>query len=315
MTSAWTAGSSVVQGRLVSPDTEKVSSPVMDLRTLRYFVVVAEELHFRRAAARLHMTQPPLSRAIRQLESELGCELLRRSPNGVALTPAGESLHKDARALLAQADQARARAAAAAGAAILRLGTLADSAEQAGAALAAAFRQRHPGVEIRIHEADFADPTAGLRSGLADIALTRTPFDRAGLTTRVLQSDPIGVVLRSDDPLAARPSLSLGELVDRRWFRLPDDADPAWRAYWMPVSGAGSDGPVVRTIHECVQAVLWNDTVGLTSLGHTMPPGLTVVPLLDMPPSHLVIVWKTDDRNPLVRSFTRVAEDIYRGRR
>ncbi|WP_433525373.1 LysR family transcriptional regulator [Nocardia pseudovaccinii] len=81
----------------------------MELRTLRYFVVVAEELHFGRAADRRRTTQPPLSRAIRQLEQELGCELLRRSPNGVALTPLGELLYKDARALLAQADRARPR--------------------------------------------------------------------------------------------------------------------------------------------------------------------------------------------------------------
>ncbi|MGY2063228.1 LysR family transcriptional regulator, partial [Nocardia gipuzkoensis] len=114
-----------VQDLFGSPDTGPVSSPLMDLRTLRYFVVVAEELHFGRAAARLHMTQPPLSRAIRQLETELGCELLHRSPTGVTLTPAGISLLGDARGLLAQADRARSRATAA-GASILTIGTLAD---------------------------------------------------------------------------------------------------------------------------------------------------------------------------------------------
>ncbi|WP_040776438.1 LysR substrate-binding domain-containing protein [Nocardia pneumoniae] len=286
----------------------------MELRTLRYFVAVAEELHFGRAATRLRMTQPPLSRAIRQLEAELGCALLHRSPQGVVLTPAGESLYIDARALLAQADHTRDRAVAAAGASVLRLGTLADSAEQAGATLADVFRNRHPGVEIRIREVDFTDPTAGLRSGTTDIALTRSPFDQTGLTVRVLRSDPIGVVLRSDDPLAARASLRRAELADRRWFRLPEDVDSAWRAFWMPFGGTREDGPVVRTIHECVQAVLWNDTVGLTSLGHSMPPGLTVVPVPDMPTSDLVIAWRTGDRNPLVRSFTRITEDIYRGR-
>ncbi|MFJ4650280.1 LysR substrate-binding domain-containing protein [Nocardia sp. NPDC088792] len=286
----------------------------MELRTLRYFVAVAEELHFGRAAARLHMTQPPLSRAIRQLETELGCELLQRSPTGVALTPAGISLYKDARALLAQADQARARAVAAAGAAVLTLGTLADSAEQAGATLAATFRERHPGVEIRVHEADFTDPTAGLRSGAADIALTRTPFDRTGLTVRVLRSDPIGVVLRVDDPLATRTSVRLGELADRPWFRLPDDTDSAWRGFWMPLGSRNTDGPVVRTIHECVQAVLWNGTIGLTMVGHRMPPGLTVIPVSDMPSSDLVLAWNSADGNPLVRSFANIAGTLYRAR-
>ncbi|MER5827673.1 LysR family transcriptional regulator, partial [Streptomyces mirabilis] len=108
----------------------------MELRTLRYFVAVAEELHFGRAAARLHMTQPPLSRAVKQLETDLGCELLRRSPTGVTLTPAGALLHDEACTLLARADQARARVAAAAGTATLTIGTLADSAEQVGTRLA-----------------------------------------------------------------------------------------------------------------------------------------------------------------------------------
>ncbi|MGY2063468.1 substrate-binding domain-containing protein, partial [Nocardia gipuzkoensis] len=173
--------------------------------------------------------------------------------------------------------------ATAAGASILTIGTLADSVEQAGAALAAAFRERHPDVEVRIHETDFTDPTAGVRSGRADIALTRMPFDRSAMTVRVLRSDPIGVVLRADDPLARRPSLALADLAERRWFRLPDDTDAPWRAYWMP-SGVRADGPVVRTIHECVQAALWNDTVGLTALGHELPHGLTAVPLRDHPP-------------------------------
>ena len=161
------------------PDTVRVSSLVMDLRSLRYFVAVAEERHFGRAAARLHMTQPPLSRAIRQLETDLGAVLLHRSPAGVTLTAAGTALYDEARTLLEQAEHARARVAAAAGTATFTIGILADSAEEAGTRLAAAFRQRHPGGRASvIREADFTDPTAGLRAGLVDVALTRAPFDR-----------------------------------------------------------------------------------------------------------------------------------------
>ncbi|MFE4367607.1 LysR family transcriptional regulator [Streptomyces sp. NPDC056835] len=210
----------------------------MDLRTLRYFVAVAEELHFGRAAARLHMTQPPLSRAIQQLETELGCTLLHRSHTGVALTTAGTALHEEARTLLAQAEQVRTRVTAVAGAATLTVGTLADSAEQVGTRLAAAYRHQHPTTRVRIREADLTDPTAGLRTGLVDVALTRAPFDDTGITVRVLRSDPVGVVLRADDPLAGHESLRLDDLADRRWFQLPEGTDPAWRAYWS--------GPPVR---------------------------------------------------------------------
>jgi DNA-binding transcriptional LysR family regulator len=285
---------------------------MMELRTLRYFVAVAEELHFGRAAARLHMTQPPLSRAVKQLETDLGCELLRRSPTGVTLTPAGALLHDEACTLLARADQARARVAAAAGTATLTIGTLADSAEQVGTRLAVAYRHQHPAVRIRIREADLTDPTIGLRAGLVDVALTRTPFDETGITTHVLRTDPVGVVLRADDPLAGHASLHSRDLADRPWFRLPDGTDPIWRAYWSGPAGHHRDGLVVRTVHECLQAVRWNGTVGLTTLAHALPAGLIAVPLTDMPPSHLVVAWAGTDPGPLVRSFARTAAACYR---
>ena len=179
----------------------------MDLRSLRYFVAVAEERHFGRAAARLHMTQPPLSRAIKQLETDVGALLMHRSAAGVTLTPAGTTLYDEARALLEHAEHARARVAATAGTATFTIGTLADSAEEAGTGLADAFRLRNPGVRVRIREGDFTDPTAGLRAGRVDVALTRMPFDRTGVSIRVLRSDPVGVVLRTDDPLARRDTL------------------------------------------------------------------------------------------------------------
>lgn len=281
----------------------------MDLRLLRYFVAVAEERHVGRAAARLHMTQPPLSRAVRQLEVELGTRLLDRSPTGVTLTAAGAVLDGEARTLLAQAEQVRTRVAAAAGTATLTVGVLADSAEEAGTGLAAAFRRKHPAVTVRIHEADFTDPTTGLRSGLVDVALTRLPFDDTGISTRVLRTDPLGVVLRSDDRLAGRASLCAADLTDRPWFQLPQGTDPVWSAYW---NGLSQEGPVVRTVNECLQAVLWNGTVGLIPLGHALPTGLVTVPLTDQAPSQLVVAWHTDSSDPLVRSFIRVAVSTYR---
>ncbi len=285
----------------------------MDLRLLRYFVAVAEERHVGRAAARLHMTQPPLSRAVRQLEADLGAVLLHRSSRGVALTAAGAALYDEARGLLEQAESARARVTATAGARTLTVGTLADSAEQAGMGLAAAFRRRHPGVQVRIRETDLTDPTTGLRAGLVDVALTRAPFDETGISVRHLRSDPVGVVLRTDDPLAGRGALRLRDLTGRRWFRLPEGTDPLWRDYWCPPGPDGErrDGPVVRTAQECLQAVLWNDMVGVSPLPHTLPEGLTTVPLIDMPPSRLVVAWHTSTTDTLVRSFIRLAAASY----
>jgi DNA-binding transcriptional LysR family regulator len=286
----------------------------MELRSLRYFVAVAEELHFGRAAARLHMTQPPLSRAIKHLEADLGAVLLNRSSAGVTLTPAGAALYAEARTLLEQAEQVRARVTAVTGSTTLIIGTLGDSAEQAGTRLVAAYRERHPAVRVRVRETDFTDPTTGLRAGLVDVALTRAPFDYTGIATHVLRSDPVGVVLRTDDPLARRKTLRLRDLAGRRWFQLPDGTDPIWRAYWngTALGGEQRDGPVVRTVHECLQAVLWNGTVGLAPLGHDLPDGLISVPLADMPPSHLIVAWNSADPDPLIRSFVQIAVAGYR---
>ncbi len=291
----------------------------MDLRSLRYFIAVAEERHVGRAAVRLHMTQPPLSRAIKALETELGTVLLHRSPIGVTLTAAGTVLYDEARTLLEQAEQVRARVGAAVGTATITIGILADSAEHAGTRLATAFRQRHPEVNVRIREADLTDPTTGLRAGLVDVALTRAPFDATEISTHVLRSDPVGVVLRTDDPLARRDTLHLRDLADRRWFQLPEGTDSLWRAYWNGTLSHGTvptdglrDGPVVRTVHECLQAVLWNGTIGLSPLAHALPDGLTSIALADMPPSRLVVGWNSTNANPLVHSFAHLAAATYR---
>ena len=283
----------------------------MELRTLRYFVAVAEERHFGRAAARLHMSQPPLSRAIRSLEAEVGAALFDRSPSGVRLTAVGTVLLAEARTLLDQADRLRVKVAAAAGTATLTVGLLGDSADPDVARLAAAYRRRHPHVEVRIRETDLTDPTCGLHAGLVDVALTRGPFDETGLAVRELRADPVGALLRADDPLAGRTGLRLADLAGRRWFRFPPGTDPHWQAYWN--GGEPREGPVVRAVQECRQAVLWNGTVGITLLGHRPPRGLTVVPLADMPPSRVVAAWNEGDANPLIRSLAEAAAAAYRG--
>ncbi|WP_405698199.1 LysR family transcriptional regulator [Streptomyces sp. NBC_01185] len=282
----------------------------MELRTLRYFVAVAEELHFGRAATRLHMSQPPLSRAIKQLEADVGALLLTRSPMGVTLTPVGTVLLDEARALLDHADRVRARVGAAAGAATFTVGILGDGTDPGVSRLAAAYRRNHPGIDIRVRDTDLTDPTCGLRAGLVDVALTRAPFDETALTVRVLRSDPVGVVLRADDPLARRDTLRLAELSDRRWFQFPQGTDPLWQSYWN--GGRLREGPVVRAVQECLQAVLWNGTIGLAPFGHDLPEEFVVVRLTDMEPSRVVAVWNEGDSNALVRSFVETATAAYR---
>jgi DNA-binding transcriptional LysR family regulator len=282
----------------------------VELRTLRYFVAVAEELHFGRAAARLHMSQPPLSRAIKQLETEIGVPLFTRPPARVTLTPVGAVLLDEARALLDHADRVHARVTAAAGAAILTIGILGGGTDPAANKLAASYRQNHPDIDIHIRDTNLTDPTCGLRAQLVDVALTRAPFDETALAVHELRTDPVGAVLRADDPLARHARLRLADLDGRRWFQFPQGTDPVWQAYWN--GGKPRQGPVVRVVQECLQAVLWNGTVGLAPLGHDLPAELVTVPLIDMPPSPVVVAWNQDDTNPLIRSFVKSATTAYR---
>ncbi|WP_275107067.1 LysR family substrate-binding domain-containing protein [Nocardia arthritidis] len=216
----------------------------------------------------------------------------------------------EARALLEQADRVSTRVAAAAGNANLTIGILGDATDPGIARLAAAYRHRHPEVEIRIRDTDLTDPTCGVKAGLVDVAVTRAPFNHTALTVRELRADPVGAVLRADDPLARRDHLKLADLAGRRWFQFPDGTDPIWQTYWN--GGEPREGPIVRVVQECVQAVLWNGTVGITPLGHTVPEGLATVPLIDMAPSRVVVVWNEGDTNPLIRSFAQVAAAAYR---
>jgi DNA-binding transcriptional LysR family regulator len=238
----------------------------------------------------------------------------------VTLTPAGTALYDEALALLTHAEHARARVSAAAGVASLTIGTLGDSVERArtsaGTSLAAAFRERHPEATVHVLEADLTDPTSGLRDDLVDVAITRAPFDATGISTRLIRFEPVGVVLRTDDPLANQDRLHLADLGDRTWFQFPEGTDPRWRAYWNGVKPGEPlrEGPVVRNVHECIRAVLWNGTLGLAPLGHELTSfgrepvsGLTVVPLVDMPPSPLVVAWRAGDASPLLHSFVELA--------
>ncbi|MFE9322963.1 LysR family substrate-binding domain-containing protein [Nocardia sp. NPDC052278] len=187
---------------------------------------------------------------------------------------------------------------------------LGDGTDPGVTRLAAAYRRKHPGIDIRIRDTDFTDPTCGLKAGLVDVAVTRAPFDETALAACELRADPVGAVLRADDPLAHRDHLKLADLADRRWFQFPDGTDPIWQTYWN--GGESREGPVVRVVQECVQAVLWNGTVGIAPLGHTVPEGLAVVPLVDMAPSRVVVVWNEGDTNPLIRSFVQTATAAYR---
>ncbi|MFE9629472.1 LysR family transcriptional regulator [Streptomyces sp. NPDC006463] len=274
----------------------------MDLRALHCFIAVAEEGHFGRAAVRLHLAQPPLSRRIRELEADLGCRLFDRIPTGARLTPAGEVLLAEARDLLERAERARERVRGAEADRVLVLGTVAGAGVEVGPAALAALRRNRPGVRVRLREAPVTDPTAGLREGRVDLALTRLPFDTTGLTVRQLGEEPVVAAVPADDPLAARPSLRVAELAGRPRFRLPTGTDGRWRAYWLAAE-EDVPGPVVASVEECLHAVLWEGAVGLLPAGAVLRharPGIAFVPVDGYPPSRVVTARRAAVTDPLV---------------
>ncbi|TDU74214.1 LysR family transcriptional regulator [Streptomyces sp. KS 21] len=188
----------------------------MDLiRHLQCFVAVAEERHFGRAAELLGMAQPPLSQRIQRLERELGVRLFERTSRQVTITAAGTMLLEDARLLLARADAlaATARRIRDGESGLLRAALPPDLAGEAIAAILAAFRQHHPGVELELHELSTAEQLARFASRELDVGLVRHPCDLAGLELGPVLRRELGVLLPRQAPAATLDEVPLAALT------------------------------------------------------------------------------------------------------
>ncbi len=200
----------------------------MELRHLRYFVVVAEEGHFTRAAERLGMQQPPLSQQIRALEQELGFELFRRHPKGADLTPAGSAFLTEARAILANVQQAALRAErvanGSAGTIVLGL-TSSAAAHPLIPAILRAYRQAWPDVSLEFKDGNAAEVTEAIAAGKMHVGFLRRPVSGPpGVVFRPLTEEEMLLVLPAGHPLLrawrgdGMPSLSLADLRDERFI-------------------------------------------------------------------------------------------------
>ena len=187
----------------------------MELRHLRYFVAVAEERHFGRAAARLHIAQPPLSQQIKALEAELGVQLLRRTTRKVDLTDAGEAYLERVRPLLVGVDAAgfEARSVAAGTIGRLTIGCVGSATYSLLPRLVRGLAAELPGIDFAFQgEMLVPDQVRSLADGTIDIALLRPPIHDATLTVEVLRHDRLVVALATDHPLATRRGLSVADL-------------------------------------------------------------------------------------------------------
>ncbi|MEU6254835.1 LysR substrate-binding domain-containing protein [Streptomyces sp. NPDC047043] len=181
----------------------------MELRQLTYFVTVAEELHFGRAAERLHIVQSAVSQQIQRLERELGAELFDRTPRRVRLTAAGERLLPEARAVLAAADRARSAVAPPPG---LRIGTSTGLGAHLDRVLAA-FARRAPDVPVELFSLPAAERLAQVAGGKLDAAFVRAVEPVPGVRVLPLWPDPLVAALPATHPLAGRPEIGVEELA------------------------------------------------------------------------------------------------------
>lgn len=273
------------------------------MRQLRYFVAVAEELHFGRAAARLGMAQPPLSRAIRDLERQLGVQLLERSTRQVALTPAGEVLLLDARTAL-EAVGAAAERARQAGRSVpaLRLALKADYDAGLLRAILAGYEREARALPVEPVHGNVGEQAVALREGRADVALVPTPFDERGLDVEPLSTEPRLAALAVDDPLAARPWLQLRDLAGRV---LPDGSAAEEGGVHAPRGCAPRrDLAQIFNLIE-LGRIVWFVPI---SLARRHPrPDIAYRPVSDLAPMTLCLAWPQDSRSPAVAAFVRVA--------
>lgn len=279
----------------------------METRELRYFVAVAEELHFGRAAQRLGIAQPPLSRAIQQLERRLGVALLERTGRTVALTEAGSVLLTEGRAALDGVDAAERRARRAALAAVGQPGLILVS--KAGAStellskLLDAYAAEPGAVAVEVLLCGVAEQERVLRDGRADVALLHRPFDSTvGFDTQELRTEGQVAVLPAGHHLAGRAHLRMAELTELAGLPMPR---------WPGLDGTYPDGPGPE-VHDHAQLVQ------LIELGRAMAVlpassqvqlrgGLATVPVLDAPSVTTVIAWPPHSRSRALAGLVQAA--------
>ncbi|MEU0924848.1 LysR family transcriptional regulator [Streptomyces malaysiensis] len=282
----------------------------LDLRKLRYFVAVAEELHFARAAERLHIAQPVLSRQIRSLEHDLGTELFDRDRRGTLLTPAGKQLLEDALPLLASAQALTRRVKTAArDTPELTIGFM------PGITLTpatVAFTGRHPGVNVRLLRTSWDDQVEVLRDGRADVSVVRLPVDQEGLEVRPLFQEPRVVMVPAEHRLAGRSSVTVTDLAGEHLLQDPD-AVPEWRDVAVELRGRRRpDVPVIHQVEEKLELVAAKAGVCVLPLSTATfytRPDVVALPVEGIGPNEVALAWTASRRSPLIHGFAQAAAE------
>ncbi len=279
------------------------------LLDLRYFLAVAEELSVTRAAERVYVSQPALSKRIRRLERDLGVELLSRGHRAIALTAAGEALRPRAAAIVEAWDAAllelRAAAGDEAGEVVVGLHTAVGRGLYARAAPMLA--ERHPGVRVTLRAVGWGDPTAGLADGSSDVALVWLPLpEDPRLATRVLVREPRVVAMPAGNRLADARRLTMDDLAAEPFIALPPEAGPL-RDFWLGKAERGGREPVIAAVapgaDETFEMIDAGVGVALVSAGNAdlyRREGVLARPVEGLGPCELAVAWRRGERRRAV---------------
>jgi DNA-binding transcriptional LysR family regulator len=289
----------------------------MELRHLRYFIAVAEELHFSRAAARLHIAQPPLSQQIKQLEAELHTQLLWRTKRRVELTVAGEAFLEEARKTLVQAEHA-ARVAQSIGAGEtgqVQLGFVDSALPGFLPRLLRGFRERHPDVQIVLHELTSGQQIEALKRAEIQLAVLRPTRAGAQVAFHEIGSEGLLVALPAEHRLAELEKVPVEELEHEGWVLFPRLVSPGLHDHLVGICRKAGFVPRVvqegREGHTIVGLVGAGVGISLVaeSMSHLGAAGVVYrplrVPVTRLPMS---VAWRRDERARVVHSFVEIAK-------
>jgi len=292
---------------------------MFEFRQLRQYVVVAEELNFRRAAQRLHMSQPPLSVAMQNLESTLGTRLLDRSRHHVRLTPAGVAFHKDALRLLQLAAMAadRARRTGLGQEGTLRLSFVPSAALDLLPGVFKRFRRDYPTVHLQLTAETTTRQLEGLRSGEIDLALVVGPvFDASGLQLVRLKAQPFALAVPASHALAGRERVRLRELAAESFVGFPSAEGAGFAAAVLSVCQEAGFLPRVVQEASQMQAILTLVAGGLgvalvpASMGRLHMEDVVLLDIADRRPPRtyeLVLAYAPGNDNPVIQAFVSIA--------
>ena len=291
----------------------------MELRHLEGFLAVAQELHFGRAAERLHMAQPPLSRMIKQLERELGVQLFDRTTRSVRLTTAGEALLRATQEILEGVRAAR-RAVQVAGrgeTGRVRVGFAGPSSYLLVGVLSRLVREQHPGIELSLQSTTYAAEAArAVEDGKSDLAIVRWRVEPPGLDYREIAEEHYVLAVPEDHPFAGREMVSMAECRDESFIALPANPGSSLRdALTLAAYEAGYAPDIVQTAPDSWTVMaLVAAGVGITltldvAVANVLQKGIAVVPLKEgIAPQYSLLVWRKGDQNPALHAVLRASE-------